>query len=216
MISSLLFDKTPTDVRLDGPIEATVHVPLNVPRAMLRFLSLLIMAGGALFALVTVAVHFNDATFLTKIGSANYLVGTSVTIVRILQLLIAAATLLFAVFATLRLFALVQSNEAGLMVGPRGITVACDLRTANAQRIVWRSIRAIEPSKSQGLLNVTLRLNPPDDNSRDYRYFRFWRGSELVIQTRSLRIKHTDLTNLLNRYFAEYAIPKTPSSKEAS
>jgi len=216
MISSLFLDKTPAEVRLDRPIDATVHVPLNLARALLRLLSLLIMAGGSLFALVTVAVHFNDPTFLTKIGPANSLAGTSVTVVRVLQLLIAAATLLFAVFAALRLFALVQSHEAGLNVGPRGVTVACDLRSASPQRIAWRSIRSIEASKPQGILTVVIRLRSPDDASPDYRRFRFWPGSRVTIQTRSLRIKHTDLKMLLDRYFAHYATPPSSSSKEAS
>jgi hypothetical protein len=216
MISSLLFDKTPADVRLDGPIEATVHIPLNVARATLRLLSLLIMAGGSLFALVTVAVHFNDPTFLTKIGPASDIAGMSVTVVRILQLLIAAGTLLFAVFGTLRLFALVQSHDAGLSVGPRGITVACDLSSANPRHIAWRSLASIEASKPQGIPTVTLRLRSPDDTSRDYRRFRFWPGSRLTIQTRSLRIKHTDLKMLLDRYFAHYAIAQSPASKEVS
>jgi hypothetical protein len=222
MISSLLFDKTAPDVRLDGPIEATVHIPLNVPRTVLRLLSLLLMAGGAVFALVTVAIHFEDPGFLIKNAPAKDLkdvmaaMDATIITVRTLQILIAAATLLFAIFSMLRLFMLVQSHESGLTVGPRGITVACDLRSANPQRIAWRSIRSIETSKPQGILNVVLHLRSPDDTSDDNRRFRFWPGSRVTIPTRSLRIKHTDLTMLLDRYFAQYAVPQSPSSKEAS
>jgi len=218
MISSLLFDKTAADVRLDGPVDATVHIPLNIPRALFRLLSLLFMAGGAVFALVTVAIHFDDPTFLTKnvpTAELTDAIGASVTAVRVLQLLIAAATLLFAIFAMLRLFMLMQSHESGLTIGPRGITVACDLRTANAQRIAWRAIRSIETSKPQGILNVVLHLRSPDDTSNDYRRFRFWPGARVTIQTRSLRIKHSDLKLLLDRYFAHYAVAQTSSSKEA-
>ena len=219
MISSLLFDKASADVRLDAPIEANVHVPLNLPRAVFRMFSLLFMAAGAVFALVTVAIHFDDPTFLTKNATVNDLkdsLDASVTAVRTLQILISAATLLFAIFAMLRLFMLMQSHESGLTVGPRGITVACDLRTANAQRIAWKSIRSIEASKPQGILNVVLHLRSPDDTSSDYRRFRFWPGARVTIQTRSLRIKHTDLKILLDRYFAHYAVPQSSSSKEAA
>jgi hypothetical protein len=216
MISSLFIDKTPADVRLDAPIDATVRVPLNLARALLRLLSLLIMAGGSLFALVTVAVHFNDATFLTKPGPANSLAGTSVTAVRILQLTIAAGTLLFAVFAALRLFALVQSHEAGLTVGPRGVIVACDMRSATPRRLAWREIGSIQASKSQGIPTHVLHLRAPDDKSVDYSRFKFWPGARVTIQTRSLRISHTDLKILLERYFAHYAVPQSSSSKEAS
>jgi hypothetical protein len=216
MISSLLFDNTPPDVRIDGPIDATVHIPLNIARAALRLISLAVMAGGSLFALVTVAVHFDDPTFLTKMGPADSLAGTSVTVVRILQLLAAAGTLLFAVFAMLRVFALMQSHDGGLSVGPRGVTVACDLYRATAQRLAWRSIQSIEQSKMQGRPTLTLRLRSPDDTSPDYRRFRFWPGSRVTIQTRTLRIKHADLKILLDRYFAHYAVPQSSSSKEAS
>jgi len=65
MIPSLLFEKTAPHLRLDGPIGASVHVPLNVPRTVFRMLSLLFMAGGAVVALVTVAFHFDAPTFLT-------------------------------------------------------------------------------------------------------------------------------------------------------
>jgi hypothetical protein len=219
MMPSLLSDKTSPDVRLDGPIDTTVHIPLNVPRAVFRLLSLLAMAGGAVFALVTVAIHFDDPTFLIKnvpTAELTDALDASVTAVRTLQMLIAAATLLFAIFAMLRLFMLVQSHESGLIVGPRGIVVACDLRTANPQRIAWRSIRSIETSKPQGILNVVLHLRSPDDNSSDYRRFKFWPGARVTIQTRALRIKHTELKMLLDRYFAHYAIPQSSSSKEAS
>ena len=218
MIPSLLFDKTIPDVRIDGPVEAGVHIPLNVPRVVFRMLSLLFMAGGALFALVTVAIHFDDPTFLTKNAPAAELkdaLDASVTAVRTLQMLIAAATMLFAVFALLRLLMLVQSHESGLTLSPRGITVACDLRSANPQRIAWKSIRSIEASKPQGILNVVIRLRSPDDTLGNYRRFAFWPGSRVTIPTRSLRIKHTDLKMLLDRYFSHYAVPQSSPSKEA-
>ncbi len=215
MISSLFFDKTPADLRLDAPVDSTVHVPLNLGRALLRMLSLIIMAGGSLYAIVTVAIHFNDPTFLTKMGDANTVVGDSVTAVRILQIVIAAATLLVGVLGILRSFALMQSRESGLMLGPRGITIACDLRKTTPRWIGWRSIASIDQIK-RGVPAVVLRLRPPDDAAGDYRYFKFWPGSRVIIQTRALLVKPSDLKILIDRYFTHYAIPQSPSSKESS
>ena len=84
MISSLLFDKTPADVRLDAPIGATVHIPLNIPRAMLRLLSLTIMAGGALFAQNGGIIDLNAN--LTTINGANVYIDAASTITPVAQL----------------------------------------------------------------------------------------------------------------------------------
>jgi hypothetical protein len=214
MISALLFDKTPADVRLDAPIDTAVHIPLNHVRAVFRLLSLVVMAGGSVFAIVTVALHFNDATSVTKIKSVDEALGSTMIAMRILQLIIAAATLAFGVFAALRAVALLQSREAGLTVGPRGITLACELRDPNGRQIPWRSIAAIELRKRKGIPAVVLRLCTPDDPLRDNRWFSRWFGSRVTITPRSLRVGHVDLKILLDRYFAHYAVP--PSSKEAS
>ncbi len=216
MIPALLFDKTPADVRLDAPIDATIHIPLNPFRTFVRLLSLVVVAGGAVFALINVALHFDDPTVASKIGLPGGMWGDTVTWVRILQILISALTLLFAVFGVLRTIALLQSREAGLSVGPRGVTVACDLRHPNGQRLPWHSIAAIEHRKLQGIPAVVLRLRAPDDGLRDYRRFGLWPASRIVIQARWLRVAQADLNALLDRYFAKYAAPQSPLSKEAS
>jgi hypothetical protein len=172
------------------------------------------MAGGSVFAIVTVALHFNDPTFMMKYGSVDEAFVSTMIAMRILQLMIGGGTLLFGVFGALRMIALLQSHEAGLTVGPRGITIAFDLRNPNGRHIPWRSIAAIELRKPQGIPAVALRLRPPDDPPRDYSRFSRWTGSRVTIPPRSLRVGHADLKMLLDRYFAHYATQT--SSKEVS
>jgi hypothetical protein len=216
MINALLFDKTPADVRLDGPIESVVHIPLNHARAVLRLLSFVAMAGGSIFALVTVALHFNDPTFMTKIPSLGDALDSTMIALRILQLMSAVGTLAFGVLGALRVIALLQSHQAGLSVGPRGITLAYELRHPGGLLIPWSSIAKIELRSPRGNPSIVLRLRPPRNADGNYSRFAFWPGARETIPVRSLRVAHGDLKMLIDRYFAHYGNQPSSSSKEAS
>ncbi len=216
MINALLFDKTPNDLRLDAPVESVVHIPLNQPRAIFRMLSFVAMAGGSVYALVTVALHFNDPTFMAKIPTLGDTLDSTMITLRILQLLSAVGTLAFAVLGALRVIALLQSAQAGLSVGPRGITLAYELRHPGGRLIPWSSIAAIEARKPQGVPSIVLRLRPPKNVEGNFSRFSLWPGARVTIPVRSLRVAHGDLKILLERYFARYATPSSSSSKEVS
>jgi hypothetical protein len=220
MIGTLLFDKTPPDVRLDRPIETVVHIPLNHVRAVVRLLSLLVMVGASIYAIVTVSLHFNDPKFIAPLHSLDKSLDEALDAtfiaLRILQLMSAAGTLAFGVFGAMRAIALLQSRESGLSIGPRGVTIACDLRHPGGRLVLWRSIASIEPIASRGSPTITMRLNSPDEMTRRNNFFSRWFGPRVTIPVRSLHVRAVDLKILLDRYFAHYATPHSPSSKEPS
>jgi hypothetical protein len=119
--------------------------------------------------------------------------------------------LVFFGFASVRIIQKLVAVEPGLRISPRGISG--DVIRPHDDMLPWSAIAAVDASARHRQRFVTLKLNDPDAYiARGFgglaasvmkASLRFT-GSPVNISTRTLKISHADLLQLMRSYFDRY------------
>jgi hypothetical protein len=193
--------RTPADVRLDLPIEATIHVPLDRRRIAMQTLVGLVVTLLTTTWLILMAlgsVQGDSWQVMLPVHQSNgwQLAGTCIALAG-------------AISAALRGMRRLQDPEPGLVVGPRGLRVRSGESTLQSETIPWSAIRAVETRGQRGRPYIALQLREPQRYAPPASVFnwpgRRLRGDALAISPQFLRIGLPDLEALLRRYFEHYS-----------
>jgi len=189
--------RTPADVRLDVPIETSVRIPLHKGRIFAKALSGLLVALGSGVALT-----------LGVLGTLRHYGELS-------QEIMLAIAVLGGLAAMLRGISQLQDAEAGLVVGPRGLTIhAGGVSTLNP--IPWSAVSGLETKRHRGLPYVAVQLRDAERFLPERGVLGGWlsafnrriAGGALTISPQWLQVSMPDLESLLRRYFAHYGNPR--------
>jgi len=192
--------RTPADLKLDLPIDATIRVPLNKRRIALQALV------GLIVTLATTATLILMALDVLQRSNDWQLTGT-------------ALALAGAISSMLRGMRRLQDPEPGLIVGPRGVRIRSDEKAQTSETIPWNAIGSLETRGHQGRMYVALLLREPQRYAQPSSllgYLFGWldrraREGVLVISPQWLRIALPDLETMLRRYLQHYGKSgKTP------
>jgi hypothetical protein len=242
-ITTLFDGKTSTDVRIDGPIESTVRIPLHDGRIVWRLLCAVAVVVFSAYALVHQALDYEprrESSVVDIIGQRDLhdvpadkreIVTKAVSYPGAVQkytrdygrewrIFVTVVALLTAMFTFFREMARLQSMDPGMIVAPSGLTINSEATHRIANRIAWPEIAAIEDKSYKGRASVAIKLRDPERILGGGSFFsRLTQKSgdaRIVIAPGSLRIDKPDLKNLLARYFDAYGAKRTESSSARS
>lgn len=197
--------RTPSTVRLDLPIDATVNIPLHKGR--------IAMQGVAGIAIIAVSLR---ALLFGFPGIAHQMNATSTFSGSLRLLAIVAATvfgMLGGAAILLRSFHRLQDAEPGLSVGPRGIRIRSENTAPRNDTIPWTAIRSLERREYRRRPYIAVHLVDPQRFTSASSLFTALiarlnhriAGSAITISPQWLQISMIDLETLLRRYFEQYA-----------
>ena len=185
--------RTPADMRLDLPIDATIRVPLDKRRLGMQVLA------GVFVTLVTTTVLILMALGILHRNNDWQLAGTCIALAG-------------AISGALRGMRRLQDPDPGLIVGPRGLRMRSNDSALQAETIPWNAIRSLEMHGKRGRPYIALHLREPQRYAPPASAFNWLgrriRGDALAISPQWLRIGLPDLEALLRRYLEHYSSDK--------